>query len=72
MVKGDERGGHDSRICMSMVQGVTRDNHGSRGCNSVHESRGCKRWSWLITLGRLLPSQEDMGGELVPVVASVE
>lgn len=34
--------------------------------------RGCKQWSWLITLGRLLPSLENMGGELLLMVASVE
>lgn len=39
MVKGDARGGHDSRVSMSMVQGIARDDHDSRSCNSVHESR---------------------------------
>lgn len=33
----------------------------------VHESRQRKRWPWLVTLGRLLPSQENMGGELLMV-----
>lgn len=39
----DVEGGQVPVVPMSVVQAVAKDDHGSRGCSRVCESRGCKR-----------------------------